>query len=335
MLTNSRDSVDFSAERKFDNNQSYIIKRTHRFHLVWLTYIQRLYLAFKEIDTGIPITVLASGKFSLWLTGIFSFFYPRHKYLAILHGSELNLSRWSRRLTRLSLRGFDRGIAVSGYTARIARNFQPRLKVTVIQNGFEPDRFEPYSGKKDLAGHPALITVGNVTRRKGQQNVIKALPTIRDRYPDVHYHIVGIPTEQAAFEALAKELEVMDHITFHGPLPDAELTAALRGADIFAMLSERQPDGDVEGFGIAILEANYLGLPAIGADDSGITDAIRDGYSGKLVNNGDPAAVSSAIEEIMRHYEAYAAQARSWSKDFTWEIKIKRYLELIENNEIQ
>ncbi|MCB9276509.1 MAG: hypothetical protein H6564_20920 [Lewinellaceae bacterium] len=45
--------------------------------------------------------------------------------------------------------------------------------------------------------------MGNVTRRKGQQNVIRALLTILERYPGAHYHIVGLPTQQPAFEALA------------------------------------------------------------------------------------------------------------------------------------
>ncbi|MCB9276508.1 MAG: glycosyltransferase family 4 protein [Lewinellaceae bacterium] len=118
-------------------------------------------------------------------------------------------------------------------------------------------------------------------------------------------------------------------ITFHGPLPDAELAPTLRGADIFLMLSERQADGDVEGFGIAILEANHLGLPAIGANDSGITDAIQDGYSGRLVGPHDTTGIADAVEEIMQDYPVYAARAKTWAGGFTWEKVIERYLEVL------
>ena len=47
---------------------------------------------------------------------------------------------------------------------------------------------------KDMAA-PQLITVGNLTQRKGQHNMINALPELLKKYPDLHYHCVGIPTE--------------------------------------------------------------------------------------------------------------------------------------------
>lgn len=329
IFTNSRGIEFIQVEQEFDCKLPYVVNRAKRFHFTWVTYIQRIFQVLIQLRKGPPKTVISSGKFSLWLGGFFSIIYPRHRYLAILHGSELNLSKWSRKLTMWSLSKFNLAIAVSRYTAQLAKDLQPKLNVTVICNGFEPDRFDSFEAKKVLPGQPALITVGNVTRRKGQQNVIKSLPQILKRYPDVHYHIVGILTEKDAFEALARELDVLEHITFHGPLSDAELTATMRGADIFIMLSERQPNGDVEGFGIAILEANYLGLPAIGSIDSGITDAIKDGYSGKLVQAGQPQNVATVIEEIMEKYAKYSEHSKSWALSFTWNKVIKNYLELL------
>jgi glycosyltransferase involved in cell wall biosynthesis len=96
------------------------------------------------------------------------------------------------------------------------------------------------------------------------------------------------------------------------------------------MLSAHLKNGDVEGFGIAVLEANALGLPAIGSSDSGIADAIRDGYSGALVLPDDIASISSALETIMWDYERYSSNAVSWSKGFEWEVVIQNYLKLIE-----
>lgn len=329
VVTNSRGEAHRREEKDYDEALPFPVLRARRFRIAGFTYLHRFWLALRQADSPRPVTVLASGKFSLWLAGFFSFFYTRHTYIAILHGSELGLRGPARLLTKWCLRGFDRGVAVSHFTKKLAKALAPRLRVQVIPNGFEAERLDRFPGKAALAGHPALATVGNVTKRKGQQNAIRALPAVLERFPEAHYHIVGLPTEQPAFEALAAELGVRAHITFHGPLPDAELAPSLRGAHLFLMLSERRPDGDVEGFGIAILEANHLGLPAIGANDSGITDAIRDGYSGRLVNPHDPAAVATAVEEIMKDYPAYAARAKTWAGGFTWEKVIEGYLEVL------
>lgn len=329
VITNSRGSGQLGLEQTFDKDLPFSVQRARRFRLVWFTYLQRVMKAFRHIDSPDSITVVASGKFSIWLAGFFSFFYPRHRYLAILHGSELTLGGQSQRLTRWCLRGFDKGIAVSEFTAGIVRQIQSRLKVKVIPNGFDPDRLDRHPGRLPLAGKPALITVGNVSFRKGQHNVIRAMPAILERFPEAHYHIVGIPTEQETFEKLAGELGILKQITFHGPLPDAALAPTLRGADLFLMLSERQANGDVEGFGIAILEANHIGLPAIGANDSGIQDAIRNGYSGQLVESNNPLAVYAAVEDILSHYDLYASRAREWAAGFTWDKVIQKYLQLL------
>ena len=55
-------------------------------------------------------------------------------------------------------------------------------------------------------------------------------------------------------------------------------------SDIFVMLSEETTTGDVEGFGIAVIEANALGIPTIGTMGSGLEDAISDKITGFLVN---------------------------------------------------
>src|SRR5690606_31963881 len=84
----------------------------------------------------------------------------------------------------------------------------------------------------------SIITVGNVTSRKGQQNVIKALPEIKKQFPDVVYHIVGLPTQKQKFSDLAKELQVENSVVFHGALSNEELHKKLSESKIFFMLSD-------------------------------------------------------------------------------------------------
>jgi phosphatidylinositol alpha-1,6-mannosyltransferase len=156
--------------------------------------------------------------------------------------------------------------------------------------------------------------------------VIKALPGLVQKFPQVHYHMVGLPTYQNALQSLCKELKVTDHVSFHGRLPQKEdLLHAYASADIFIMLSENQPDGDVEGFGIAILEANAFGIPAIGAKGCGIEDAISLA-SGILVDGDNPQEISAAVETILNNYEAYSKGARAWSEKYNWADLVKKVI---------
>jgi phosphatidylinositol alpha-1,6-mannosyltransferase len=113
-------------------------------------------------------------------------------------------------------------------------------------------------------------------------------------------------------------------LTFHGRLPaKTDVQRAYASADIFIMLSENQPNGDVEGFGIAILEANAMGLPAIGATGCGIADAISHN-SGILVDGDKPEEIALAVEKMMANYDAYSQGARQWAEQHNWEEILKR-----------
>ena len=72
-------------------------------------------------------------------------------------------------------------------------------------------------------------------------------------------------------------------------------------SEIFIMMSEMTESGDVEGFGIAIIEANSLGLPSIGTLGSGIEDAIENNFSGVLVNNNQKEVYAS-VKKIIESY---------------------------------
>ena len=200
-------------------------------------------------------------------------------------------------------------------------------EIEVVPNGFEIQLPVIVATKNDPV--PVLITVGNVTQRKGQQNIINALPLLLKKYPDLKYHIVGIPTDRDRLEKLALNLGVEEAVVFFGKVSEKEKIELLQQADVFVMLSETTKSGDAEGFGIAILEANAIGIPAIGSLGCGIEDAIDNGVSGKLINPKDPNEFADALEEILNNYETYSQNAITWSQDFKWDKVIKLYLDIL------
>ena len=308
----------------FDQQQAFKIVRINR---NIATYLNRILIAFSLAKSH--QTIIASGKFSLWLGAFLSLFFSNKKYISVIHGSELKAGgNISQRLTRWSLKRFDKHITVSNFTKRKTLEIHPNIDVTVINNGIELDSFSKEIHQPLSQVH--LITVGNLTQRKGQQNVIKALPLLKEKFSNIHYHCVGIFSEKERLESLAKQLDITENITFHGALSNDDKNTLLQKSTIFMMLSE-QVKNDIEGFGIAVLEANALGLPAVGSINSGVEDAVKDRFSGRLVNPHQLEDIVSAISDIIENYAIYSENAHEWARRFDWNIIIKNYIDLIES----
>lgn len=322
-------SKDGEEEKQFDAKQPFEVFRVKRNKVILWSYFKRIQTALKfEKESDI---VLASGKFSLWTGGFLSRF-RQNNYVAVLHGSEMKLPNpLLRKLTDNSLKQFDAVIAVSHYTKSLVAHLHLK-NIHVIPNGFE---MASVNVKKPQSIHaPRLITVGNVTQRKGQHNVINALPVLLKEYPELQYHIVGIPTDRAKLEKMAADLNVSKAVVFHGRVDESKKQVLLLESDVFVMLSEATKRGDVEGFGIATLEANALGIPAIGALGCGIEDAIKEGVSGKLIDPKDSQQLEKTLAEILNDYATYSEGAKTWSKNFTWEKIMELYLEVLMTREI-
>lgn len=318
-------STNGEVEKGFDKDLTFEVVRIPRQKIILLSYLNRIKTAFSLARTS--TLIISSGKFSLWLGAFLTFFFKK-EFIAIIHGSEVRLpNKLLRKLTDLSLKRFDKVIAVSNYTKSLVSHLALK-NIEVVPNGFEMDLPATVQSKKDPV--PVLITVGNLSQRKGQHNVINALPLLLRKFPDLKYHILGIPTDKEKLQKLALDLNVGNAVVFFGKVSEKEKIELLQQADVFVMLSETTKTGDVEGFGIAILEANALGIPAIGSLGCGIEDAIKDGTSGKLIHNKDPNQFAEALEEILNNYTTYSKGAKTWSREFTWERVIKLYLRIFE-----
>ena len=325
VIADQRD-IDNTEELDFDAALPFAVQRIPLRKQRWLMYFHRIAKTlpyFKQSHY-----VIATGKFSLWNVALYSLFYKRST-LAIIHGSEVNLKvSVLQKATNWSLKRFDIIVAVSNYTKQLVRHL--KRDVQVIPNGIDLNSWQSNTiTKANLSGAPVLTTIGRVSSRKGQLQVIKLLPELVRDYPSLHYHCVGIPTEASAFLAQAEVLGVDAHVTFHGALDAADLRAVLLASDVFVMLSTESPTGDVEGFGIAILEANAMGIPAIGSKGCGIEDAIRPGETGFLVDLKDGIAITHAINTISSKRSTFSRNAKDWAALHDWSQIIKRYIDLM------
>ncbi len=294
----------------------------------WFTPFIRIFQALKCVKSKSFNKIIVSGRFQLWIGALIKLIFPSQSVIGFAHGSEVvENGSLTIKITYWACSKLDRVCAVSRFTSDhlISKGLK---NVEILHNGIDNELLLIYPNMVGAIPHwkgePSLLTVGNVTLRKGQHRVIKALPKLLEKYPQLHYHIVGLPTLKDEMLNLATNIGVAEYITFHGRLSNRnELYRAYKSSDIFIMLSENQKDGDVEGFGIALLEANVFHVPTIGAKGCGIEDAISK-ESGILVDGDNQNEILDAIKTILGNVEQYKNGSRTWAEQHNWSALIKK-----------
>ena len=230
-------------------------------------------------------------------------------FAVIIHGNEIYSSTRKMKLKE-SLNRSSALIAVSEYTkSRLVSLGFSESNIFRIRNGVSSSNFGPDSEGEilrenlGLSEKKVLLSVGRLQRVKGFDSVIRSLPLIIKKYPNIIYILVGDGPEMNNLKILAKELNVDEKILFVGEVPYGKLGrgqfAYYQACDIFLMPSRiDKNDGTVEAFGITYLEAGACRKPVVGGLTGGISEAVLDGENGFLVNPEKPNEIASAVIEI-------------------------------------
>lgn len=267
----------------------------------------------------------------------------RKPVISILHGLDITYpfflyqSLW----VGFFLKRLDRLIAVSRHTKEVAVEYGlPEERISIIPNGVEdpPDigihyvrvDLANYLGI-DLTGKKILTTIGRLTKRKGIAWFTEfVLPKLPENFL---YVVAGSGGEKATIMTTAKKAGVTDRIRLLGTVPDEIKVMLHRTADLFIQPNISVPD-DMEGFGIAVIEASLAGLPVVAAKIEGLQDALIDGKTGVFVESKNADGFRDAILTLLEDDERYRAFKRSATttteEQFHWNAISKRYGELIE-----
>jgi phosphatidylinositol alpha-1,6-mannosyltransferase len=251
------------------------------------------------------LATAAEGHLGLWLQQCVGL-----PFVVYAHGNEVLASIKSGWLKpRLALQRADRVLANSHYTAGLVRQVGVAPdRVEIVNPGCDIENFRPRSPniglRKKLLGERGasrvLLTVGNLVARKGHDMVIRALPLLRRRFPELTYLIVGEGPERERLSDLAVTGGVREHVVFAGHVPVELLPEIYALSDVFVMPSRAQLDRcDVEGFGLVYLEANACAKPVVAGRSGGISDAVVDGVTGFLVNPEAPEDIAGALARIL------------------------------------
>ena len=173
-----------------------------------------------------------------------------------------------------------------------------------------------------------LLSVGRHQERKGfHWFAEQVLPEV----PDAVYLVAGDGPMKPRIAAAAERAGVADRIVLPGRVTDEFLATLQAGSDLFIM-PNIPVAGDMEGFGVVMLEAGAAGLVTVAADLEGIRDVVTEGVNGHLVPSRDGSAFATAIAKYPTpeaSREAGARAAHHVREHFGWEGVVESYLEIL------
>jgi phosphatidyl-myo-inositol dimannoside synthase len=215
-------------------------------------------------------------------------------YVQYLHGAEIADRP---RLAHFAVQHAAAITAVSEHTASLVAKSVRRELIHLIYPGVDI----PRSRLSERSTRPLIVTVSRLAERyKGHDVMLRALPLVRARIPEVQWVVIGDGPLRPSYERMASALGVSDQVRFLGSVDDRERDLWLDRAHLFAMPSRLSARGAGEGFGIAYLEAGAHRLPVVAGNIGGAVDAVIDGVTGRLVDPTDHLAVGDIVTDLLR-----------------------------------
>lgn len=247
--------------------------------------------------------------------------WPTEYLLRTRYGSTLSPPRRRlnaavrKRLERYTLGRCDRVVTLSRFMGReLRRCYDTVGPNSIVPGGVDTAQFAPDAGRFsgiDSDGF-AILTVRRLTPRMGHDLLLEAFASVADEYPSATLYLAGDGALRDDLEAKAAALGVANRTRFLGYLPDEQLPAAYASADLFVL-----PTTELEGFGLATLEALSSGTPVLATPVGGTVEILSE-----LETRPDipapvlaPAATADALAAGLRSWLATAPIERSAAAD--------------------
>lgn len=263
------------------------------------------------------------------------------KVVATTHGHEVGWSMvpGARQSLGKVGRGADIVTYISRYTLRrLRRAIGTHPEYVSLPSGVDTDFFRPASRGEKLATRealgvgesaPLIVCSSRLVPRKGQDQLIRALPGIRRKAPGAMLVIVGSGRYERTLRRLAGE-----GVIFTGAVSREALRDIVAAADVFAMPARTRGKGlDVEGLGIVYLEAQACAVPVVAGDSGGAPETVTE-ETGVVVDGRDLDAIEAAIgqlliDEPLRTRMGIAGR-KHVSTRFSWETLGDRCAEVLQ-----
>ncbi|MGB9640384.1 MAG: glycosyltransferase family 4 protein [Anaerolineales bacterium] len=319
--------------------QQLFISKPANWGKLWATYQQIKSLAL-PLDLIHSLEAYPSGLIGHWIS------QQLHcPHLLTAHGT-YGIIAYATLLDRLAYQSVLRKAAmicpVSHATAqRIQQYFKQSLQQTPIQpilngNDFVQRVPRQQAWQRQLPETPTLLSVGDVKARKGQHISLQVFARLQEMLPDIRYHIVGKCPDNPYTRQLKHFVEErgLRNVTFYGAISDEELAEQYRQASLFILTPQEGQAAErwhFEGFGLVYLEAGAYGVPVIASRSGGVSDAVKDGETGFILDPDDIEGMVQASLRLLGDVQLNQQMGRAnraYAETRTWQRCAEEYLQV-------
>lgn len=218
---------------------------------------------------------------------------------------EAGLAQWIRDAEAAACRSAHTVIAVSAFLADELRRLYhvPDWKIHVVPNGVAYHHFDGFIDPAAIKGRfgigpmdPTIFAPGRMTRQKGMDMLVEAVPAVLQTYPQARFIISGSGPEAERVIERASAVGAANACVFLDVLRRADYIDVMRAVDVVVVPSRNEP------FGVVALEAWAAGKPVVATSAGGPREFIWHDVNGFLVDP-TPAGLAFGISSLLANHE--------------------------------
>lgn len=212
--------------------------------------------------------------------------------------------------------------ALSAPARRRLHRLTPRVDTDMFRPGCSGARLRERLGIDP--DRPVVVSASRLVARKGQDQLIRAMPAICSAVPDALLLVVGTGPQRARLERLVHRVGAQRQVRFVGEVSWDEMPAWYDSADVFVGPSRTRWAGiEPEALGIVYLEAQATGCPVVVGRSGGAPETVRDGTTGYVVDPSDPNDIARRTVDLLSdpaRRQRFGEAARSWARsEWSWD----------------
>lgn len=324
---------------------TWLAKQAHVRSIVnkkrWLIPFFLVYASLRAILLNKKYDVLVLGSCLLGNVGWFVKKFTKKPVVAVAHGLDLTWknSLYQKLWVKIFIPSLDKLIAVGNETILAGKKHDiAEEKFVFIPNGVDTEKNLTDSNRTDIEkiinepveNKKVLLTSGRLAKRKGVAWFIaNVMPKLDESFL---YVIAGDGADKKNIKETIKNNNLEKRVFMLGYVSDETRNILFNTVDLFV-----QPNikvvGDMEGFGISVIEANACRLPVLASNLEGLKDAIHEGRNGFLVEPENAEAFANKIYELFstgNPRNLFGQNVRNFViENFSWQHIAQRYLEEI------
>ena len=183
--------------------------------------------------------------------------------------------------------------------ARLAAAGCPQSKIVVLHLGVDLDQF--VYKKRSCAGDESVIVLfcGRLVEKKGPLDLLEAFARLESEHRNVILRYVGSGPLQKAVRERVRTLGLHSRVSLKEAVSHDQVIEEMHGAHILALPSKTGSDGDMEGTPTVLMEAQASGMPVLSTRHADISEVVRDGYSGVLVDESNVSDLTDGLDRLL------------------------------------